>query len=141
MLFRSLILGDFGFWLIFGRKNFHMKRDVNTQNFPKFNTAFSASKHRVESSDFQGAEIVTIFGGTEIDLRRSTMSPNGAVIDINVSFGGATIFIPENWKIISSGAPIFAGFENKTKRNTYSDDDPVLTVRYFVMFGGIEFKN
>jgi len=139
--FWPLIFIAFGSWLIFGRRHFFHKKFTINQNFPKFNTVFSGSKNNIESENFEGAEIMTMFGGTEINMRRASISPDGAVIDISVSFGGVTLFIPETWRIEVSGAPMFGAFENKTRNRNLDENAPCLRIKYFVMFGGIELKN
>lgn len=105
-------------------------------------TVFSGNEEKVESKEFRGGIITTIFGGTELDLRYAGISSEGCELDITTVFGGVTIIVPENWRLHTSGTPFLGALENKTMNAFEPDDDsPVLNIHYFVMFGGIEIKN
>lgn len=140
-LFWPVFLICIGFWIIFRKKKLFGKEKVVNSNFPNFVNIFSGSKHMVESADFKGAEVEVMFGGTEIDLRDASVPSGKAILDITVNFGGVTLFVPRNWRIVADGTPIFGALENKSRQDKLDVDSPQLTIRYFVMFGGIDIKN
>jgi predicted membrane protein len=105
---------------------------------------FSGGKRRVESPDFRGGEVLAIFGGFEIDLRKAQMPAGEAVIDINATFGGVEIRVPETWRVSVKGMGIFGGFEDKTvppRPVEGAPPPPHLVVSGYAVFGGASVKN
>lgn len=101
----------------------------------KFNI-FSSLEEKINSQNFRGGEITTIFGGSEIDLMECKINPEECRINLFTMFGGIEINTPENCNIIMTGVPIFGGSEIKRKK--LDRDGPIVYIKYFVLFGGIE---
>jgi hypothetical protein len=112
---------------------------------PKLNcwAVFSGGKRRIDSPDFQGGDILAIFGGFEIDLSRAGISSGRALIEINAIFGGVEIRVPENWLVNVRGVGIFGAFEDKTipPRMTEGVTPPELVITGNAIFGGVNIKN
>lgn len=106
--------------------------------FQDISAIFSGRKVTYQNETFVGANINSIFGGAELDLRNAYI--NGHV-DINVTavFGGTTIFIPDNVRVEVTGVPIFGGVDNKAP-NPIGDVRGVLHIHTTCMFGGVEIK-
>lgn len=121
---RGIVLGD---------------RREETEDYVDYMNVFSGLENVNTSKDFRGGAITTIFGGAEIDLRDAVISSRECKLSITTIFGGVEVKLPENSKLVVSGAPIFGGLEN-TKRPVEGDDIPTVYIRYFVMFGGIEIS-
>lgn len=103
---------------------------------------FSGIVNKNESKDFKGGSITAIFGGAEVDLRKATISTEGALLDLSVVFGGIDIRVPQDWKVVTTGIPIFGGWENKTESiENLQPEAPVLKVRCLAAFGGVEVIN
>ncbi len=103
---------------------------------------FGGMDRRVNSQAFEGGSATALFGGTEVDLRDAKLAPGGAELDLATAFGGIELMVPENWKVHVSGMPIFGGWSNKARlREDASAELPILHVRCFVAFGGIEVHN
>jgi hypothetical protein len=63
-------------------------------------------------------------------------------LDLLVAFGGIDIRVPQDWKVVTTGIPIFGGWENKTESIENSQPEaPVLEVRCMAAFGGVEIIN
>ena len=103
---------------------------------------FGAIERRIEGTLAEGGEIVAIFGGFKIDLRRAQMEGDHAAIDVTAIFGGGEIIIPESWKVSLEGAAVFGAYEDKS-RHYPPPDAPVktLSIRGAAVFGGIEIKS
>lgn len=103
---------------------------------------FGGLDRRVDSQALEGGSATALFGGTEIDLRDAKLASGGARLDLAAAFGGIELMVPENWKVHVSGMPIFGGWSNKARlREDAPADLPMLHVRCFVAFGGIEVHN
>jgi hypothetical protein len=112
-----------------------------SDDFLKHFVAFAGLETRNNSLNFQGGSVTALFGGAEIDLSNSKMV-NDSALELNAIFGGVDIKVPKEWKVIASGLPLFGGWDNKTTVNTTDlQQAPVLKVKCFAMFGGIEIKN
>lgn len=104
-------------------------------------SVFGGVKKIIYSKDFQGGEIVNIFGGSEIDLTQADI--NGRVyIELVQIFGGTKIIVPPHWTVISDMAAIFAGFDDKRVRtNAPLDPNKVLVVKGTSVFGGTDIRS
>ena len=76
-------------------------------------TVFGAKTKTLSTDGFENGKVTTIFGGTEIDLRNTTLIAGEAVIDTFTMFGGTEIFVPDDWTVKSNVTPIFGGMEDK----------------------------
>lgn len=106
---------------------------------PKLFVAFSGQNARSVSQDFKGGSATAIFGGIQLDLRGAQIKQK-ATLDVFAAFGGIELRVPEEWAVAVSGAPLFGGWENKTKYPA-DKDAPVLHIRGTCLFGGVDIKN
>jgi hypothetical protein len=127
-----------GLLVIFGR-GLSEQLVANRDNVKTFNV-FSGTEIASHSDHFEGGSVGALFGGTEIDLRDAKPAP-GAELDVFVAFGGAEIKVPEGWRVVTHGIPIFGGFDNITAKERVSVGAPELDVNATVIFGGLEVKH
>ncbi len=109
------------------------------------NAVFSSVNRRIDSPNFEGADLNSTFGELKIDLRGATIAPPGreAIIETNASFGAIKIRVPETWKVIVQGSAVFGAFEDKTvpPRPGPGFDPPTLIIRGNASFGAVEIEN
>ena len=74
---------------------------------------FGGGVKRFSSQNLKGGNITAVFGGSEIDLTSSQMSPQGTLIDIFTMFGGTKLIVPGNWQVKSEATSLFGGFTDK----------------------------
>jgi predicted membrane protein len=101
---------------------------------------FGGVKRVIHSQNFQGGELVSAFGGIEIDLRAAGLARTGKpiVIDANASFGGINIKVPDTWRVAVRGVGVFGGYEDKTFRPRQLDETaPLLVITGYAAFGGV----
>ncbi len=60
---------------------------------------FGGSERTIHSLNFRGGEIVSIFGGSKIDLTQCQLSPGRNEIEMTAIFGGSTLIVPNDWNI------------------------------------------
>jgi predicted membrane protein len=123
---------------IFGRTD----RIINNDKIDDV-SIFSGCNKVLSSNNFQGGNIVSIFGGSKIDLTNCKLAPGDNVIDVLIIFGGTEIIVPKDWTIVVDVFPIFGGFSNKTMRDTSQvyDQSKKLILKGVVIFGGGELKD
>lgn len=101
--------------------------------------AFGGSEIKDVSEDFKGGQVSAIFGGSVVDLREAAIKDT-ATLEVFCFCGGVEIYAPEDWRVETSGAPIFGGWENKTKKPA-DKKAPVLRVNGTFLFGGMSVRN
>ncbi len=102
---------------------------------------FSGSKKIIISKNFKGGEVVTVFGGSEIDFSQADMV-QPVTMEVTCIFGGTKLIIPSNWEIKSEAVMIFGGIEDKRRMQTITGQpDKTLILKGTVLFGGIEIKS
>lgn len=97
---------------------------------------FSGREEKI-STEFKGADCISVFGGIDLDLRNAKLK-NDTVIEIVSCFGGVDILLPSNVNVVTSGVPFFGSIENKTVNQEKSTT--TVYINYVAVFGGIEVK-
>jgi hypothetical protein len=106
-------------------------------------TIFGGVQKNIISKTFKGGEVVTIFGGTEINLSQADVS-HKIELEITQIFGGAKLIVPAHWKIQSEDiVSIFGSVEDKrpVTANIAYDESKVLVLKGTNIFGGIDIKS
>ncbi|MFW5647793.1 MAG: LiaI-LiaF-like domain-containing protein [Candidatus Alkaliphilus sp. MAG34] len=139
--FWPILLIVIGLFIAFG-KTVYDKAPENSDDILNHFVIFSGLKDKSISKNFKGGDIAAIFGGIELDLRDAHLAEEGALLNLTVAFGGIEVRVPNQWKVIVRGTPIFGGWDNKTSAPTDAPGDrPVLNIKCLAMFGGIEIDN
>lgn len=102
---------------------------------------FSGSKHKVTSQEFKGGRIAVVFGGSEVDLTNAMLAEGRNELMIECIFGGVTLIVPSDWKVIMNVSSILGGFADKrTFIKEPADASRILVVKGSAIFGGGEIK-
>lgn len=138
-----VLIITFGFKLIFGNK-LGNKADMILKNMnangkkPQSDFAiFSGHDISYDGEVFEGADLVSVFGNVQCDLRNAVFEKDCA-IRVNTLFGGVDIFVPENVKVKVSTSSIFGGVDNKAKRT--GDNAVTLYITGVCIFGGVDIQ-
>lgn len=104
---------------------------------------FGGSTKVYHTDNFRGGSIVSIFGGSEINLANCKLADGDNTLDITAIFGGSTIIIPQNWEVEIDVMPIFGGFGDKRMKDPFrtTESGRKLIIKGVVLFGGGEIKN
>ncbi len=104
---------------------------------------FGGGKRNIADPDFRGGKVDAVFGGFEIDLRRSAIVGDSAVLEINAVFGGVEIRIPEHWRVEMKGAGVFGGYSDETRAPSPAEFPVIkrLILKGGAVFGGVVVKN
>lgn len=122
-----------------GRTNIGIELQSNTEDTLDEVSIFGSHMTRVDSKNFKGGKITSIFGGSEINLTGARLSEQGAVIDLTAIFGGSKIIVPRDWSIKNDVISILGGFTDK--RVGSSDNitpSKTLIIKGVTIFGGGE---
>lgn len=104
---------------------------------------FSGAKKIVQTDNFKGGRITSIFGGGEIDLLDCKLAPGENYLELTSIFGGSTIIVPKDWYIDLRITAFLGGFgDSRIKEpNQVYDKSKVLVITGEAIFGGGEIKN
>lgn len=101
---------------------------------------FSSVVRVNNSQNFKGGKISASFGSLKLDLSQAKLAPGENYLELNASFGGIELRVPQDWKIVSNITSTFGGFEDKRFYSVQSQtqSDSVLILTGTVAFGGGE---
>jgi predicted membrane protein len=98
------------------------------------------TKQRVSGAIFRSADMTSLMGGCELDLRDALLGADGAAhVEVFSLMGGNHIFVPPSWKVILQVTPIMGGVEDKTR--PVMGGTQHLYIRGTVLMGGVEVSN
>ncbi len=105
-------------------------------------TFFGGGEKIINSNNFQGGRITTIFGGSEINLTQANLAEGIQEIEVFAMFGGWELIVPPNWQVKTEVTSIFGAVSDKRMvgPDTVRDHTRTLLIKGFVMFGGGEIK-
>ena len=118
----ALFLILIGLSIIF-RSIFHSKndkevekkvKDADDKTMDAQTAVFSGSERVYNDEVFSGSNMVAIFGGAELDLRKAKFTKD-TVIKAFALFGGVEIKVPEDVNIKSKSGFIFGGISDERK--------------------------
>jgi predicted membrane protein len=115
--------------------------DSGSDNVLDIVSIFANVRKVILSKNFKGGDIVSIFGGAEINLNNADMQHPVIIDTVNI-FGGTKLYVPNNWEIKSEVVAIFGGVEDKRRFPSITVvPDRTLILKGFCMFGGLEIKS
>ncbi|TDO24410.1 LiaF transmembrane domain-containing protein [Pedobacter duraquae] len=102
---------------------------------------FSGSHQHVFSKNFKGGEVVSVFGGCELNLTQADFEGT-IILDVVAIFGGVKMLVPSGWQVKSEITALFGGVDDKRKMQT-GDAEPakIVILQGTAVFGGIEIKS
>jgi hypothetical protein len=85
--------------------------------------------------------ILAVFGGAELDLREAALPGREITIDAVAVFGGVSITVPPEMRVIDTGSAVLGGREiDGDAAEPAQPDAPVLRITGMCVFGGVEVK-
>jgi predicted membrane protein len=104
---------------------------------------FGGTQRKIAAQDFKGGDALAIFGGLELDLRGAKMAGDRAVLDVNATFGGVELRVPESWHVEVKTVAVFGGVDDKTipPKSDPNTPAPCLVLTGTTVFGGVSVRN
>lgn len=112
---------------------------INKTNDNNYCTVFSGQEVNLSDEKFDGANLTSVFGGIDLDLRNAKINSD-TVIDVKCVFGGADILVPDNVKVKISSSSFFGGVDNKKKNIDDQNKKYTLYIKATCVFGGVDIK-
>ena len=104
----------------------------------KIDVSFSKQDYSFDGQPFEGADVHTSFGFVSLDLRNADLR-DGAVINVDCSFGGMEIRVDKGICVVNDIDATFAGVDCDCDTR-HTDGAKTLYLKGRCNFGGIEIK-
>jgi hypothetical protein len=125
---------------------------ADTRDNPQLFAVLSGDRRSNVSTRFRGADMTSVMGGTDLDLRHAQLAPGQeATIDVTAIMGGATIRVPDTWQIDVRVIPVMGGVQDQRWPRSAPDPGqvgaltegpaPRLIIKGFVLMGGLIVKS
>lgn len=114
--------------------------EVQGDDYFESRAFFGGVSKKVVSKNFKGANISSIFGGTELDLTNADFEKE-ATIAIHCVFGGVNIIVPSNWKVKSDISTAFGGVDDNRSISLVDENGQLLILTGSCTFGGVEVSS
>lgn len=149
----AALLGSIGLSLIFHKSWYHHRWETSSKkdhehfeqiiNDPDSNTvecrvSFGGSVKYVNTEDFRRGYFDCSFGAIKVYFDNAKIQAEEAEICLNVSFGGAELYIPKDWKIINNVNCSLGGIEEKNGRMMNTNGGKIVKLTGKVSFSGVE---
>ena len=116
------------------------RENYTSEDFIDSTSIFGGVHKKIVSKAFKGGDIVTMMGGTEIDLSQADFT--GMIrLDVTQIMGGTKIIVPPHWEVRSEVTAVFAGFEDKRQQPAVVNPEKLMVIDGTSIFGGIELRN
>ncbi|WP_327052098.1 LiaF transmembrane domain-containing protein [Halomicrococcus gelatinilyticus] len=102
---------------------------------------FGGRNQRATSRQFNGGDLTALFGGVELDLRKSEVTDRPAQINVVALFGGVEVVVPREWNVQMDVLPVFGGAEDERPHRSEEHDEVDLVVTGFTAFGGVSVSD
>lgn len=136
-----LILIWIGVQVITGKDTSNSTEQIEVQEHRmKRVLVFSSINQKVNSDNFQGGEIIAVFGGGEVDFSQVKTKEKNIKLELVAVCGGLEIIIPDNWIVISEGVGILGGFDNKAN-GSQAKKTVEVTIKGVAVLGGVQVRN
>lgn len=149
-----VVLIGLGLLIMFrsGKRRGHWKKwderhtfEENSMNdYLDSTVVFGGVKKNIISKNFRGGEVVTVFGGTEINLMQADLAGT-VTLELTQVFGGTKLIVPPHWRIWSKDmVAILGGIDDKRPMmSNPSAEEPnkTLILKGTCMLGGIEIRS
>ncbi|MBO0837304.1 MAG: DUF1707 and DUF2154 domain-containing protein, partial [Actinobacteria bacterium] len=85
-------------------------------------------------------DVVTIFGGVELDFREAVLPGKEITLRVTTVMGGVEIAVPPEMRVIDNSVAILGGHETRGGAGPAGPEAPVLRIDGVVVLGGVEIR-
>lgn len=151
ILILAAVLASIGFGILFRRRpknsfshhgQISCRRTGETidDNNPYAKVSFGSSSKYLHADCLKSGQFIVSFGELEVYFDKVSLSPEGAEVFLDCSFGELRLYVPRHWRIIDNLHVSLANFSNDTHFNNPAEDAPQLTLSGNVQFGDINVQ-
>lgn len=148
-LLLAAVLASVGFEILFHKRHrwnccphgdyhkYNRISESSDDNHPYAKVSFGASSQYLHGNCIESGEFTSSFGELDVYFDQAMLSPSGAEVFFDCSFGAIKIFVPRLWQVKDNIRASLGAVQND--RTAQPDPNaPVLTLSGNVQFGAIE---
>ena len=109
-------------------------------NRPYARASFSSSSQYLHADHLEGGRFIASFGSLDVYFDQAKVSPEGAEIFLDCSFGEIKLYVPRSWRVEDNLHVNLGNVENDTRQAQPAEDAPRLTLYGDVRMGNVEVK-
>ena len=133
IVFVCIMIIELGLKILFGKQIKNIKKNENAESYIGI---FGESNASNNSSNFQGCDLVSIFGTVKLDLSEIKLKKDVKIDAVNV-FGSIYLTVPDDINVKINGVNIFgSSYPKKTK----VDSKYTIYIENVSIFGDIRIK-
>ncbi|MDR1724489.1 MAG: cell wall-active antibiotics response protein [Tannerella sp.] len=122
------------------KENFKPTSEQNKDGKIDMKFVFSGTEYVILDPVFYGGNIEVVFGGMELDLRRTTLPEGETFLYVKSVFGGVVITAPDTWDIEIRSNSFAGGSSDSRVKNIDKDKTRRLIILAKSTFGGVDVK-
>jgi hypothetical protein len=134
-----VVLG--GLWVL--AQALARRRTVGDETADDFAVAafMGGAQRTCRAESLRHGSVSVVFGGVDLDLRPARLDPAGAELELSATFGGVSLRVPRDWRVIVDDRATLGGVEARvTPPEELADDAPLLRVRATSRLGGVSIR-
>jgi predicted membrane protein len=112
----------------------------DNDNNPSVSVNFGAVSRRLQADSLETAQLYCNFGALEVYFDQAKLSPRGAEVNLNCSFGAIKLLIPQNWCVVDRINCTLGGVDMAKSPITPPENAPRLVLTGSVSLGGVEVR-
>lgn len=153
----AAVLASIGLSTIFPRRNFccgpaffHFgsrkkkqkisAEEVKDDNNPYVSVHLGAISRNLFADNLESAQLDCHLGSLEVYFDRVTLSPNGAVVNLNCKCGAIQLYIPRSWHVIDKTSCAIGEVDVQDCFAAAAENVPKLTLTGTVSMGSLEVR-
>jgi predicted membrane protein len=117
------------------------KQEENRDGKINYKLVFSGIEQVILDPVFKGGTIEAVFGGLELDLRRTSLPEGDTFLFVKSVFGGVAIKAPAEWHIETRSESFLGGVTDDRRKSKEIDYSRKLIVVANASFGGITIED
>ncbi len=118
---------------------FTSEKEKVDDNNPYVKVNFGSSSKYLHADSLKSGEFICSFGSLQIYFDQVQLSPGGAEILVDCSFGQVELFLPRQWKVINRMYSTLGNVEDN-RRDNPAENAPELTLKGNLSFGSVEIR-
>jgi len=112
------------------------KRNCVQDGYITYNFLFSGTEEIFLEPVFKGGKISAVFGGGNIDFRKTTLPEGETTLQLDLVFGGINLIIPEEWDVQVRSSAICGAYVDKRSANGPVSDRKLIVEANCFLGGG-----
>ena len=114
--------------------------DTGVDHVFNINTLFDSRREIIRDDLLSGGHGTAVFGSLSLDLRNTRPKQN-AYLELTAVFGNISLMVPQDWKIIKHGGPVFGKVNDKRSNIPDAGLTQTVTIEMNAIFGHVDLLN